>query len=164
MHFENCWQWSSALLQQGLWLTKRDLWMWLMQRVLEPPLVCTMFILLYETSLTLQLITLICWSFFVLLSSILLPFMSLRDPTPRPLSPAASQHQHGRQSTARRRCPPVGPIRGAGALRHPWSQWLLFLCLQDLPARRGPHGRALVHRQGERFQWGANWCSRYNCR
>lgn len=132
-----------------------------MRRVPEPPLVCTLFILLYETLPTLQLIRL---TMTRCLSPIFRPFMSPRDPTPCPPSPAASQHQHGRQSTAGRRCSPVGPVRGAGAHWHPWSQWLLFLLLQDLPAWGGAHGHGLLLRQGEWLQWGADWCSRYHCR
>lgn len=94
MHFENCWHWSSVELRHGLWLTKRDLWMWLMQCVLEPPGFCTVFIVLCDTLLTLQLITVTCWILTVpcLLSSLLYCCLSARkrDPILCPLSPAAS--------------------------------------------------------------------------
>lgn len=83
---------------------------------------------------------------------------------PRPAAPAASLHQHGRWSTARRRCPPVGSIRGAGARWHPRGQWLLLVCIQDLPDWGRPHDHSHLLRKGEWLQWGANWCSCYNCR
>lgn len=91
------------------------------------------------------------------------PAQAERDRPPRPSArppPAARQRQHGRQSTARRWCPPVGPVRGAGARRHPRGQRLLLLRLQDLSARRRPRDRCLLLCQGERLQRGARRRSR----
>lgn len=154
MHFQNGWQSRSEKLQQEFMTDKRDLWMWLSMSSS----------LFYETLLQIQLIiwvlTMLC-----LVSSIpsCLPARR-RDPIPCPPSPAASQHLHGRQSTARRWFSPVGPIRGTRGYWNPWGKRLLFLRLQDLPAWCHPHGHSLLLCQGERLQWGANWCSCCNSR
>lgn len=131
-----------------------------MSPILQPPLAATPFTLLYGNLLLIRLtdFTILCL-FFLSLSR-----ARRREPNLCPPPPAASSHQHGRQSTARRRCSPVGPIRGAGGHRQPRSQWLPLHRLQDLPAQWGPHGHRTLLCQGEWFQWGANWCPRYNCR